>query len=1242
MAGNDVLVVTMLGPPRVQWQGEALLVPRRQVRALLYRLSTRLEPVPRDVLAALFWPNLPSEIAHTNLSRLLHFLRRALPDPSLLVREEVRVYLDPSRTWSDTHLLAETLRKPHASLTELRRVATLYQGAFLEGFTLSRAPEFDRWLTNERHKWERAYLQLLSLLVEREEREGNYEEAIRWAQRYVSIDELAEAMHRRLILLYATIGDREAALRQFEQCVIVLERELGVDPLPETRAAYDLARGHRVPTRVVTPTWHYTTPVDAPFVGREAALEVLHQAYMRARAGHMSIVLVEGESGIGKTRLLKEFVASLSSRALVLTLTGTEAARDVPYAVLADALQKAFATLDVGTLHLAPSLLVPLTSLIPTLQPLRPSTAGESIQRGEPIRLPQALNALFDALVQRYAPLVLCVDDVHELDESTREWLHTWLAHAVSRPVLLVATYRTGDPRAEKLAHSLLPRHHQGETITLKGLEQAEVRTLAEAVLGIHVPDDVAEDLHQFTGGNPLFLLETLRGLQEAGEGEDNHVDLRAWQASELPYNVRDAVHRRLRRLSPLSYHVLEAAAVLGDRILPDALQETAGYSEEETAIATEDLVARGLLAEENGMYRFVHQVVKEVVYRALSYGRRRLLHRRAARALERLSPQHLARIAFHFQQGELWDEAVHYWLRAGDQARLLHAPAEAIRHYERALALQRERGNDEGAADTLMRLGLAHHMAFSFSEASQAYEEGFTLLQRVWSSSPRLPPAHRPLRVDWPDLPTLDVTQARNANSNGVIEHLFRGLAEWSPDMNVLPDLARGWEVLAEGHQYLFYLREDAVWSDGYPVTAQDFVVAWQRVLHPESRSPFVRLLFPVRRAAAYHHGEETQPTRVGVRALDDLTLLVELEHPCTFFPHLMAHPVTRPIPARVWQQEGERWWHPGHLVTNGPFHLRAWEWGKQVILTRSDTYRGRWPGNVEEVVLHLGIGKVRKEAKWRLYEQDELDVFTLRWGLPPSLMEHIRRRHGQELLSVPNYFVRFLCFNVRAAPFHHRDVRRAFALATNRHIVAALMGGDMTPAYGGLIPPGMPGHTPDGGIPFDPISAQAALAAAGYPSGRGFPEVTLLVFEALRPLGEYLQQAWQRILKVPIRLEVVPWSAYLNRVDEDPPHLFVLGWVADYPSPDCFLRVSRIDKRTGWHHPSYAKLIERALNARDQDERIALYRQADRILLDDLPILPLIYSRWALLIKPRIRTFPVSPLKWWFWKDVVMEVSE
>ncbi len=1241
---DPVLRIELLGPPRLTWQGTPLSIPRRQVRALLYRLAVYPHPVSRDLLCALFWPDSHPTAARTNLSRVLYLLQQSLPDPTLVRREEDHLALDPARVWVDTWALNHLLTLPYPTLDTLRQATGLYRGAFLEGFELPSAGEYQIWMLRERHAWERRFLSLLTVLMDREEMAGHLAQAIQWAQRYLELDELAEPVHRRLIHLYGALGDREAASRQFTRCAEVLERELGVEPLPETRATYEAALSGRPVSQVRPPLqWALSPPIAAPFVGREEVLEQLRQAFAQARIGRGTGVFIAGEPGIGKTRLLQEFVASLPSNALPLCIQSTEGDQDMPYGALLQGLRTLLPLVDWKGLPVSPSRLSQVARLLPELHRVRPGLppAAQLPPGHEPFQLFQALDDLLHGLARRHPPLLLCLDNLHWLDHATRDWLAHWLPTIQNLPILVLATYRA-EHRAlvDPLRRSL---GQQGaQEIHLSGLAEDAIRALVRHLLGDgRTAETLSRSLHRWTGGNPFFLLEILHGLR-TGEGQPLDLDeaCRRLDRTPPPAAVEETIRHRLRHLPPQSRHTLEAAAVLGTWFSVEALAATSGQSEDQTLDALEDLMARGLLQEEGTTVRFVHELVREQVYREMLHSRRQLLHRRAAQALQRLTSGDAPAIAHHLQRAGELREATAYWLRAGDQARRLHAHRDAVRHYERALALQQTLGDEEGVAHTLLRLGLAHHLAFDFDHAHRSYHEGFELQQRSLHGAPDLPPAPRPLRVDWPHLTTLDPARAQDPNSRGVIEHLLSGLAEWNPDMDVLPDVARGWDILADGQQYVFHLRTDCTWSDGRPVTAQDFVAAWIRVLSPRCPNPLARLLFPIRGAAAYHRGHVDDPEEVGIHALDELTLLVELETPCSFFPHLIAHPVARPVPRHLVAQAGDGWWQPGTLVTNGPFRLVEWSEHGRVVLSRDRNYRGRWPGNVEDVVLYLGTSAAAKEAKWRRFQQDGLDVFTLRWGLPPQVLAQIRRQHAQEIVSANNFFVRFLGFDTRRPPFHDLRVRRAFALGTDRVALAQGIWGGLIPAQGGLIPPEMPGHLPDAGLGYDPAQARELLADAGYPRGRGFPDLTMPIFPGAESLGAYLQRLWRQVLGVEIGLEKIPWDAYMHRIHQGPhPPLFLAGWVADYPDPDSFLRVLPLHTWTGWCHPEHQALVQRLMSSRDPEERAQLARQADALLMEELPVVPLAYSRWSLVLKPWVRTLPMSPLKWWFWKEALLE---
>ncbi len=535
------------------------------------------------------------------------------------------------------------------------------------------------------------------------------------------------------------------------------------------------------------------------------------------------------------------------------------------------------------------------------------------------------------------------------------------------------------------------------------------------------------------------------------------------------------------------------------------------------------------------------------------------------------------------------------------------------------------------------MKLGLTYHTAFDFQRARQAYEEGFVLWQRAVEMGPAISPPAAPhaLRQVWYDPPTLDPALAEDSLSGATILQLFSGLVELSSELNVVPGVARSWEVSEGGRKYLFHLRDDLRWSDEVPLTAEDFEYAWKRVLDPDTGSPVAMLLYDVKGAKAFHRGDVGRE-KVGVRALDELSLAVELEGPTGYFLHLLAHYTTYPVPRHVVDAHGGAWTEPGNLTANGPFRLETWDRGESMSFARNPAYAGRFRGNLDRVELPLLSDP---SAALEPYEADNVDIMHIP-TLPAAEMDRIRQRHAGEYVSGPTLNTDYVGFDARQPPFHDPRVRRAFALATDQETLAdAVLGGYVSPATGGLIPPGMPGHSAGIGLPYDPDRARQLLTEAGYPGGRGFPDLELPTHRGHQSVDAYLQAQWRENLGLEVTWVQMEWPSFLDYLLRETPRMWCASWAADYPDPDNFLRAGTWRPYTGWHSEAFDELVDGARRAMDQVERMNLYREADRMLVEEAVIVPLTHGRFHLLVKPWVKRYPASVIGGPLWKDIIIE---
>jgi len=995
-------------------------------------------------------------------------------------------------------------------------------------------------------------------------------------------------------------------------------------------------------------------------VARERELHEARSLWQQAAAGQGQVLLISGEPGVGKTRLTRELAAQAAVSGGTVLTGECYAEASAPYAPISQIIQQAVDGRSPGELGLPEFVLADLVTLAPVLRARHPEIPPNppADPHVEQQRLSDSLVLLFSAL-SGHGPVLLVLEDAHWADGGTLSLLRH-LARRSHQPdlrLLTVMTYREVElDEARALNEVLLDlgREHLATRIKLTRLSRDQTGELLAVLFQEEITPEFLDGIYRETEGNPFFVEEVCKALIEQGvlTRQGGRWQRPSMADVQVPQSVRVAIQGRLAKLPEDAQELVRRASVIGREFDVDVLRLVCDLDEDhlidaleaaERAQLIEEIHHPGTARSTSPRFTFVHALIPHTLAETVSGMRRQRLHRRVAEALERLGADRLdelaPRIGRHFAEAGEWDKAADYLLRAGDQANKLYAYQEAIEDYEEALSILRERKEREREARTWMKLGSLYHAIFDFPRSRRAYQEGFAVWQGLGSAGPEaaLRPASRPFRIKWGRAATFDPLYTETTFDNAIADQLFAGLVERTPEMDIIPDLARSWELHEAGRKYLFQLRSDARWSDGVPVTARDFEVAWKRILDPAVGSRNAHFLYDIKGARAYHRGELTSAEDLGVRAVDPLTLSVELESPSGYFLHVLATPVAYPIPAHIFDKHGASWAEPANLATNGPFRLEAWRPNEQVVLARNPEYRGRFGGNVQRVEADLA-----EIWDWddllKRYEGDELSV-TL---VPEWKVEEFRHRHADEYVTGPSAYTEWVWMNLSRPPFDDRRVRQALVHACDREaMVAQRLRGLDPPGTGGLVPLGLPGHTPGIGLPFDPDRARSLMTEAGYPGGMGFPQVEIIVLSALGELPhfEYLRAQWREVLGIDIQRMVLGAEEFLRRMKESPPALARMAWLADYPDPDSFLRVGLSYYGDVRWNAEYAELVEAAGRSTDQRERLALYQRADRLLIQEAAVMPLVYGRIDLLLKPWVSQFPVSPVRFWFWKDVVME---
>jgi DNA-binding SARP family transcriptional activator/tetratricopeptide (TPR) repeat protein len=872
------LKLAWLGTPVISYGDQPVTFRTRKALTLLIYLTTEAGIHTREKLTTLFWPESDTARGRGMLRTTLAHLREALDISYLKVEPQALGFAFECDFELDLRLIQTALNtiKSQPGLTErervihqLQRAVNLYRGDFLEGLSLADTPDFDDWVSLQREVWHGRLNLIFEALSQWQFEAGDLPASLETATRWKIHDPYGEAAPQRLMQLHFAGGNRTKALQVYEAYRKMLADEFGGKPTPEIEALAARIRASRPAQQPRDRAPQASAPAELSFVGRAGEFRRLVAAYQAASQGQSQVVIVMGEAGIGKSRLAGKFLHWATAQgAEVLAGRAFETGGELPYQPLAHLLRHRLEQEQAPAELLSVTWLTELSRLLPELHDRYPGLPqpqpDEATARG---RLLEAITRLGQALAER-APLLLFIDDIQWADMPSLDALHyamsRWTEHQV--PVLVLLCARDIAFIEKSSVQQWFTGLKAKLAVTQLTLAPLTVEETLALVTSLEVGEDLspttdlsppkfrafAQTLFTETGGQPLYLVETIKALLEqkvlipyyTADG----VQRLQWQTLSgettghfplprlIPPSIRETIQDRLSRLTPIAMAMLTAAAVLGQAASFRQLAEMAGIDEMVGLDALEELVAKRLLLDpdQTGQaYLIAHDKFREVIYSETSAARRQVLHRRAVTALQGGEPD---RLAYHALAAGMAEPAFHYSLAAGDAALRLFAAGEATVHYEAACKLvmagQLPQVEVNQVRHLYTSLGRALELTSQFEQAGAVYKELETIAQQRAAPGLKLAAlmaqitlgatlsqSFRPAEgtaqangapttaynpIPWQHLIEKTLTLAQKLGDQAAETKIWHNLSNLYAAMNKLPEaITAGEHALALAHQY-------------------------------------------------------------------------------------------------------------------------------------------------------------------------------------------------------------------------------------------------------------------------------------------------------------------------------------------------------------------------------------------------------------------------------------------------------
>ena len=492
-----------------------------------------------------------------------------------------------------------------------------------------------------------------------------------------------------------------------------------------------------------------------------------------------------------------------------------------------------------------------------------------------------------------------------------------------------------------------------------------------------------------------------------------------------------------------------------------------------------------------------------------------------------------------------------------------------------------------------------------------------------------------------------LDCHLVTGVLESNLIRALFEGLCteHQSLDGQALPGAAESWEANEDFTVWTFKLGRDRKWSDGVPVTAEDFLFSYQRILTKTLGSEYNEMLFYIRNAEEFYKGEITDFSEVGIRAPDDYTLEISLRGSIPFLPEITKHYTWYPVPRHVVMKHSNGkidapfsgWTKPGNIVSNGPFALKSWRINDHIAVEKNPHY---WDRDKVQLNGIRFLPVVNSYTESRMFFDGLMHITYI---VPPEFIPYARKNYPDQFRSELYLGTKFVRCNVTRKPLDDIRVRKALGMAIDREsLIENVTKGGQEPAYG-MVPP-FGNYKTGRAIGFDPVQAARLLDEAGFQNRIDFPRITLLTADrdVSKAMAEAYQGMWKKHLGIHIEIAQKEWTSYLNAMTNLDYDLADSGWIGDYLDPTTFLDMWIKDggnNRTGWANGEFEEILKQSEHERDPARRLLVLQEAEKILMKELPAITIYWYTTNYLIDPRVKGWNPLLLNNHPWKWVSLE---